>query len=263
MKPEFIALGFLWYIAFLFSLTCHEASHALVARWGGDLTAAEGGQVTLNPLPHIRREIFGTVIVPILSYVLGGWMIGWGSAPYDPRWRYQYPRRAAWMALAGPAANLALVLLATLAIRIGIFAGALALPESARFTRVVIRGAPRAYGRGGDTAKYHLLPEPPACVFQLAPYSPSGRPRGDLFVLHRKFCPPFYQGHRQSLAGHDRPVGRLENLWVPLRSPFLVGVELSVPRRRVSVICNGPGNLQVPKSPQTGGAARVNRVNFS
>jgi Zn-dependent protease len=138
MKPEFLALGLLWYIAFLFSLTCHEASHALAAKWGGDFTAAKGGQVTLNPLPHIRREIFGTMIVPILSYVLGGWMIGWGSAPYDPRWRYQYPRRAAWMALAGPAANLALVLLAVLAIRIGIFAGALAPPESAQFTRVVI-----------------------------------------------------------------------------------------------------------------------------
>jgi len=137
LNPEFIALGLLWYVAFLFSLTCHEASHALAAQWGGDLTAAKGGQVTLNPLPHIRREIFGTTIVPILSYVLGGWMIGWGSAPYDPRWRYQHPRRAAWMALAGPAANLALMLAAGLAIRIGILAGALAPPQSARFTRVV------------------------------------------------------------------------------------------------------------------------------
>ncbi len=137
MSPEIIAMGFLWYIAFLFSLTCHEAAHALAAKWGGDLTAAEGGQVTLNPLPHMRREIFGTVLVPILSYLLGGWMIGWGSAPFDPRWRYRHPRRAAWMALAGPVANLILMLGSALAIRIGIFSGAFEKPESARFTRVV------------------------------------------------------------------------------------------------------------------------------
>ena len=136
MNPEFIALGFLWYVVFLFSLTCHEASHALAAQWGGDLTAAAGGQVTLNPLPHIRRELFGTVIVPIISYALGGWMIGWGSAPYDPLWRNRHPRRAAWMALAGPTANLVLMLAAAAGIRIGILAGALTEPGAARFTRV-------------------------------------------------------------------------------------------------------------------------------
>jgi Zn-dependent protease len=137
MSPEFLALGFVWYVAFLFSLTCHEAAHALAAQWGGDLTAAEGGQVTLNPVPHIRREIFGTTIMPILSYVMGGWMIGWGSAPFDPVWRHRHPRRAAWMALAGPAANVLLMLVAVLAIRIGILAGALVEPGAIRFTHVV------------------------------------------------------------------------------------------------------------------------------
>ena len=56
MNPELLALGALWYVAFLLSLTCHEAAHALVATWGGDDTAAAGGQVTLNPLPHMQRE---------------------------------------------------------------------------------------------------------------------------------------------------------------------------------------------------------------
>lgn len=142
MTPEFIAMGALWYIAFLFSLTCHEASHALAAHWGGDPTAAAGGQVTLNPLPHIQRELFGTVIVPIVSYALGGWMIGWGSAPFDPQWRYRHPRRAAWMALAGPAANFALMLAAGLAIRLGIFAGFFSPPASVSFTRVVAATQP-------------------------------------------------------------------------------------------------------------------------
>ena len=54
-SPELLAYGFVWYAAFLFSTTCHEAAHALVAKLGGDDTAASGGQVTLNPVPHIQR----------------------------------------------------------------------------------------------------------------------------------------------------------------------------------------------------------------
>src|ERR1700732_3291724 len=123
MKTPDLALGVIWYIVFLFSTTCHEASHALAAKIGGDPTAFEGGQVTLNPIPHIRRSPFGMVVVPIVSFLLGGWMIGWASAPFDPSWQRQYPRRSAWMALAGPAANFSLMLLAGIAIRIGLAAG--------------------------------------------------------------------------------------------------------------------------------------------
>jgi Zn-dependent protease len=123
MDTTDIALGAIWYLAFLFSTTCHEAAHALVAKWGGDLTAFEGGQVTLNPVPHIQRSWFGMVVMPILSYWLGGWMIGWASAPYDPLWQRRHPRRSAWMALAGPAANFTLMFLAAGAIRAGIALG--------------------------------------------------------------------------------------------------------------------------------------------
>ena len=35
-----------WYLAFVFSVTLHEAAHAWVAKQGGDPTAYEGGQVT-------------------------------------------------------------------------------------------------------------------------------------------------------------------------------------------------------------------------
>jgi Zn-dependent protease len=123
MNTPDIALGAIWYIVFLFSTTCHEAAHSLVAKWGGDMTAAEGGQVTLNPIPHIKRSPFGMVVVPILSFALGGWMIGWASAPFDPAWQQRYPRRSGWMALAGPAANFTLMLLAGIAIRVGVAIG--------------------------------------------------------------------------------------------------------------------------------------------
>jgi Zn-dependent protease len=172
IKPDTLALFPLWFVAFLFSLTCHEASHALAAKLGGDPTAFHGGQVTLNPLPHIKREPFGTIFFPIVTYLLSGWMMGWASAPYDPKWQRQYPRRAAWMALAGPAANLALVVMAGLAIHAGIFAGIFSAPSRANFTHVV-NAAPGAVAEGLATflsilfslnlllAAFNLLPIPP------------------------------------------------------------------------------------------------------
>lgn len=130
MSTANLALGAVWYLVFLFSTTCHEAAHALVAKWGGDLTASRGGQLTLNPVPHIRRSPFGMVVVPIASFLLGGWMIGWASAPYDPDWQRRHPHRAAWMALAGPAANFTLMLLAAVAIRAEVALGHFTSPAS-------------------------------------------------------------------------------------------------------------------------------------
>ncbi len=137
-----IADMFIWYVAFLFSFAAHEASHALAAMKGGDLTAYHGGQVTLNPIPHIMRSPFGTVVVPIISFVLAGWMIGWASAPYDPQWAAKYPRRAAWMAAAGPAANLGILIVAFIFIKIGLAEGAFQKPESlTSFTGIVVADA--------------------------------------------------------------------------------------------------------------------------
>ena len=127
---ELLAYGFVWYVAFLFSTTCHEAAHALVAKLGGDDTAALGGQVTLNPVPHIQREPWGMVVIPILSFIFTHGMIGWASAPFDPQWERRHPRRAALMALAGPAANYTLMLLAVVGLRVGQSMGWLYNPET-------------------------------------------------------------------------------------------------------------------------------------
>src|SRR3954451_13352121 len=123
MDADFLLLGFIWYIVFLFSTTCHEAAHALAAKLGGDLTAFHGGQVSLDPIPHIRREPFGMVLFPLLSYFAGGWMMGWASAPYDPYWSERHPKRAAWMSLAGPAANFAIAAVAAILMRVGLTIG--------------------------------------------------------------------------------------------------------------------------------------------
>ena len=154
MTTEFLAIGVLWYVVFVFSTTAHEAAHALAAKLGGDLTAFHGGQASLDPLPHIRREPFGMVLMPILSYAMGGWMMGWASAPYDPHWQQQHPRRAAWMSLAGPAANFTLAVIAGIAVHIGILMGALAPPSSANFQRIVEATAP---GLADGVAKFLSL----------------------------------------------------------------------------------------------------------
>ncbi len=134
---ETLVNGIQWYLVFLFSTTLHEACHAFAAMKLGDSTAYEGGQVTLDPLPHIKREPIGTVVVPIISFILGGWMMGWASVPYDREWALNHPKRSAIMSLAGPAANLLLVIIAMLVIRIGMATGIFFPPESLTFSHIV------------------------------------------------------------------------------------------------------------------------------
>ena len=61
---EELAYAIGWVIVFILSATFHEAAHAWAAKRGGDLTAYHGGQVSLDPIPHMRREPFGMVVLP-------------------------------------------------------------------------------------------------------------------------------------------------------------------------------------------------------
>jgi Zn-dependent protease len=123
LDPEKLTYGLVQFVVFLFSTTCHEAAHAFAAKKGGDLTAFHGGQASLNPIPHIRREPIGMILVPLMCFAVGNMMIGWASAPYDPLWARRYPRRAGLMSLAGPMANFALVLIAALLLNLGAVSG--------------------------------------------------------------------------------------------------------------------------------------------
>ncbi len=144
------------------------------------MTAFEGGQVTLNPIPHIRREPFGMVIVPLLGLFLGGAMIGWASAPYDPHWQREHPRRAAWMSLAGPAANFTLVLLAAALIHLGIWAGVFRAPDFANLHTLVQSTQPGTwdgvakvvsvvFGLNLLLGAFNLLPIPPLDGYSVLP----------------------------------------------------------------------------------------------
>jgi Zn-dependent protease len=96
----------------LFAITLHEAAHAYAARYFGDNTAYMLGRMTLNPLKHI--DPFGTIILPILTYVVtsGAFLLG-SAKPVPVEFsRLRNPKKQmAWVALAGPGANLAMALL--------------------------------------------------------------------------------------------------------------------------------------------------------
>jgi Zn-dependent protease len=100
----------IWAIPALFAITLHEVAHGWTARYFGDRTAELLGRLSLNPLRHI--DPVGTVLVPGLLLAIGAPLIGWARAVPVATRALRNPRRAMIMvALAGPAANLAMAVL--------------------------------------------------------------------------------------------------------------------------------------------------------
>jgi Zn-dependent protease len=96
------------YVALLFSLCVHEASHATAAYWLEDDTAARLGRMTLNPLAHM--DPIGTFLFPLLGMFTGLPFIGWAKpVPVDGRKltrRFSMRAGFAMVASAGPISNL-------------------------------------------------------------------------------------------------------------------------------------------------------------
>ena len=216
MDPQSLATGFLWFVAFLFSTTVHEAMHALAALRGGDPTAYHGGQVSFSPIPHIRREPIGMLVVPLLTALTQGWAIGWASTPYDPRWAAHYPKRAALMAAAGPAGNLSIAIVALVLIKIGLATGWFVPPDRVTFEHLV--AAPDA-GRTfvGELLSIFLTLNVLLCAFNLIPLPPlDGASVIGLFV-------PESVAHRFRELSHT-PMFQLLGLLIAWRIfPFIVG----------------------------------------
>jgi Zn-dependent protease len=122
----------LLFVVFLYSTVCHEAAHAWVAHKLGDDTAKLGGQVSLDPIPHIKRAPIGMVVLPLIMLMTSGGrsLMGWGLAPYNPDWARRNPVKDAWVAVAGPAAKLILILISAITIRVFISLGYFDVPHS-------------------------------------------------------------------------------------------------------------------------------------
>jgi Zn-dependent protease len=103
-----------WILPLVIAITFHEAAHGFVARHFGDNTAADLGRVSFNPLKHI--DPFGTIVMPaILLLSHSPFLFGYAK-PVPVNFRaLRHPRLdMVWVALAGPATNIALALFAAL-----------------------------------------------------------------------------------------------------------------------------------------------------
>ena len=98
-------------VALLWLLTTpHEFAHAWVATRLGDDTPRLQGRLTLNPLAHV--DWMGTTILPALTSLFGGGLIGWGKPVYsNPAKLRGGLNGLALVALAGPASNVILAVI--------------------------------------------------------------------------------------------------------------------------------------------------------
>ena len=92
---------------FIISISIHEFAHAYIAFRCGDMTARAQGRMTLNPLKHI--DLFGTIVMPMLSFASGFAMIGWAKPVQINRDNFRSPMRDDLLvSAAGPVSNLIL-----------------------------------------------------------------------------------------------------------------------------------------------------------
>jgi Zn-dependent protease len=119
----------------LFAITLHEAAHGYVARHFGDMTAHAQGRISLNPLRHV--DFIGTLLVPLaILFVSGGkFLFGWAKPVPVNYSALKKPRpHMAWVAAAGPGANLLMAIAWAVLLKIAVL-----LPDgpSARFLELM------------------------------------------------------------------------------------------------------------------------------
>jgi Zn-dependent protease len=113
---------------FVFAIVFHEAAHGWIANRLGDPTAKDMGRLTLNPIPHI--DLWGTVLMPLMFFLLGGMMFGYAKpVPINPM-NFRHPKRdMAISSLAGPATNMIMAILYSVILRVAIVPLEGAIPE--------------------------------------------------------------------------------------------------------------------------------------
>ena len=109
---------FIAFVVLIFSLTVHEAAHAVTADRLGDPTARLLGRVSLNPAVHV--DPIGTILFPLISMLTGAPLIGWAKpVPVNStRLGRQWKRKFMVIAAAGPASNIVIAIVAALILHI-------------------------------------------------------------------------------------------------------------------------------------------------
>ncbi len=134
------------------SVVIHEVAHGYMALALGDTTAKHQGRLTLNPLSHL--DPVGSFFVPLIGYLLGGFIIGWARpVPFNP---YNL-RNARWgealVAIAGPLSNICLALIFGLLVRYGSPANFLGSESLSLLSFIVLINITLAF--------FNLVPIPP------------------------------------------------------------------------------------------------------
>ena len=118
MANNVIYLATIWVIPVIVAVTFHEAAHGFVAHLLGDDTAWRLGRVSFNPIKHI--DPVGTILLPgILLLARSPFLFGYAK-PVPVNFRaLRSPRRdTVLVAVAGPAMNFTLAILAALAFHV-------------------------------------------------------------------------------------------------------------------------------------------------
>jgi len=154
----FLLVTVLW----VFSVCLHEFGHAVVALYGGDYTVREKGYLSMNPLRYTHPVL--SIILPIVFMMLGG--IGLpGGAVYIERSLIRSRKWETAMSLAGPAMNVVLIALISLAFKVGLLHNDPQNPASVAFGFLLLLQV--------SAVVLNLLPVPPLDGFQaIAPWLP-------------------------------------------------------------------------------------------
>lgn len=98
------------------SVMAHEVAHGLAANSLGDPTAKNLGRLSFNPLKHL--DFMGSFLVPLISYMAGGFIFGWAKpVPYNPYNLRDQKRGPGLVAIAGPASNFSIAIILGLGLR--------------------------------------------------------------------------------------------------------------------------------------------------
>ena len=112
----------IWTLPVVLAITVHEVAHGWVALRCGDRTAQMMGRLTLNPIKHI--DPIGTLVVPGILLLLGGFVFGWAK-PVPVTWEnLRRPKLdMAIVAAAGPFSNFIMALIWAILLKLGLTVG--------------------------------------------------------------------------------------------------------------------------------------------
>jgi Zn-dependent protease len=161
-----------WVLPLIIAITFHEAAHGFVAHALGDNTAWQLGRVSFNPLKHI--DPVGTVLLPAMLLLSHSPFLFGYAKPVPVNFRaLRNPRIGmVLVALAGPATNIMLALLAAAAFH---FLGSLP-PNAARWA--------------ADNLKNALVINVVLAIFNMLPIPPLDGGRVAVGLLPRMLAVP-------------------------------------------------------------------------